>query len=139
MQHVTVPSRPGRACNRRPEHQADENLCQPCIPIHVPPPFARFATHGYCSSSPASENAPSAVETAAPQTALVACRPVPVLDPQTTLKAASAGVFQGTDAPQTTELPLTLAPQTTDAPQTPEPAPMLPFPSTNETVLLDGL
>src|ERR1700721_2550309 len=116
MQRVTIPPRPGRACNRRCEHQADENLCQPCIPIHSPPPFARFTTHGYCSSSPASVNAPSAVETAAPQTTLGACGPGPRLDPQTTLKAASAGVFQGRDAPQTTELPLPVAPQHTAAP-----------------------
>jgi hypothetical protein len=70
---------------------------------------------------------------------------VPVLDPQTTLKALIEGLFQGSEAPQTTELPLTFAPQTTEAPhtteapQTTEPAAMLPFPSTSVTVLLDGL
>ena len=60
--------------------------------------FLWFIAHGYCSSSPASENAPSALDTAAPQTTLVACVPVPVLEPQTTLKALNRLLFQGNDA-----------------------------------------
>ena len=83
------------------------------------------------------------VDTAAPQTTLVACVPVPVLDPQTTLKALRELVFQGKEAPQTTELPVTLAPQTTDAPhttevpQTTDPAATVLFPSTRETAPLE--
>src|SRR5580700_10937166 len=83
-------------------------------------PFFGFATHGYCSSSPASENAPSAVDTAAPQTTLLAEVLVPRLEPQTTLNALSRLLFQGKELPQTTELPVTFAPQTTDVPQTTE-------------------
>ena len=56
----------------------------------------------------------------APQTTLVACVPVPVLEPQTTLKALSKLLFQGNELPQTTEEPVTLEPQTTDDPQTTE-------------------
>src|SRR5580700_5466302 len=78
------------------------------------------SAHGYCSSSPASENAASALVAVAPQTTLVACVPVPVLDPQTTLKAPRRLLFQGNAVPQTTELPLTFVPQTTDVPHTTE-------------------
>src|SRR5579864_5034905 len=96
--------------------------------------------HGYCSSSPASEKALLPFNKEAPQTTLVACVPVPVLEPQTTLNALSALLFQGKDAPQTTELPLTFAPQTTEdpqtteEPQTTEPAETLPFPFTSVTM-----
>src|SRR5579863_3064580 len=102
----------------------------PCLLLHT----------AYCSSSPASEYAASAFVAVAPQTTLVACVPVPVLAPQTTLKALVVLLFHGTDAPQTTELPVTFAPQTTDAPhtteapQTTEPAATLLLPSTKETV-----
>jgi len=79
---------------------------------------------------------------AAPHTTLVA-EVEPVLAPQTTLKALSELVFQGNDAPQTTELPFTEAPQTTDAPQTTEDpqttdvVDTVPFPYTSETVLFE--
>jgi len=85
------------------------------------------------------------VETAAPQTTLVACVPVPVLEPQTTLKALSRLLFQGNELPQTTELPLTFAPQTTeephttDEPQTTEFTETLLFPLTSETAPVFGL
>jgi hypothetical protein len=65
---------------------------------------------------------------------------VPVLEPQTTLKALSTLLFQGNELPHTTELPVTLAPQTTEAPQTTdEPqttefTETLLFPLTSETV-----
>src|ERR1700692_1837942 len=64
-------------------------------------------SHGcYCSSSPASVNALLVVDTDAPQT---------------TLNALSVLSFQGTEAPQTTEVPFTSeAPQTTEVPQTTE-------------------
>ena len=60
---------------------------------------------------------------------------VPVLDPQTTLNALSALLFQGIELPQTTEVPLTTdepqtteLPQTTDDPQTTELGATLEFP-----------
>src|SRR5580704_18010197 len=96
--------------------------------------FPWSSSHGYCSSSPASENAPSVVDTAAPHTTLVACVPVPRLEPHTTLNALRRLLFQGSELPQTTELPVTFVPQTTDVPhttelpQTTEPAATLLFP-----------
>lgn len=56
----------------------------------------------------------------APQTTLVACVPVPVLEPQTTLKALNVLVFHGNEDPQTTEVPFTIEPQTTEVPHTTE-------------------
>ena len=91
-------------------------------------------TTAYCSSSPASDKALFPLSVDAPQTTLVAEVLVPVLAPQTTLKALRRLLFQGNAAPQTTELPVTVAPQTTevphttDVPQTTEPAETLPFP-----------
>lgn len=101
-----------------------------------------FNSHGYyCSSSPASENAPLAVETDAPQTTLEAVVLVPVLDPQTTLNALSVLSFQGSELPQTTDVPFTIelpqtteVPQTTELPQTTEVEATVEFPFTNETV-----
>src|SRR5215469_15271639 len=95
-----------------------------------------FTRHSYCSSSPTSENAASALPTDAPQTTLVA-EAVPVLDPHTTLNAASVLSIQGIDVPQTTEFPLTTdvpqtteVPHTTDVPQTTEVLATLEFPYT---------
>src|SRR6202030_4121419 len=103
-------------------------------------------SHGcYCSSSPASVNALLAVDTDAPQTTLVA-EVVPVLAPQTTLKALSVLSFQGTEAPQTTEVPFTTeapqtteVPQTTELPQTTEVVATLESPSTRVIVWVRGL
>src|SRR6266700_4796154 len=73
---------------------------------------------GYCSSSPASENAELALLTDEPQTTLVA-EAVPVLDPQTTLNALVELSLQGRLVPQTTDDPHTTElPQTTEVPQT---------------------
>jgi len=65
---------------------------------------------------------------------------VPVLDPQTTLKALRALLFQGNELPQTTDVPLTIddpqtteLPQTTDDPQTTELGEMLELPYRSET------
>src|ERR1700720_2332793 len=93
---------------------------------------------GDCSSSPASENAELLPRSEAPHTTLVA--EVPVLDPQTTLNALSWLLFQGSALPQTTELPLILAPQTTevphttDDPQTTDTGRIVEFPFVSETV-----
>jgi hypothetical protein len=82
---------------------------------------------------------------ALPQTTLVAEVPVPVLEPQTTLKALNKLLFQGKEEPQTTELPFTFAPQTTEEPhttelpQTTETLLTVPFPLTRETTPVSGL
>src|SRR5215469_13139964 len=79
-----------------------------------------YSSHGYCSSSPASEKAPFVSPTDAPQTTLVA-EAVPVLEPQTTLNALRVLSLQGSELPQTTEEPQTTElPQTTEEPQTTE-------------------
>ena len=98
-------------------------------------PFLEIHTANYCSSSPASENAPLALETDAPQTTLEAEVLVPVLDPQTTLNALRVLSLQGIELPHTTELPFTIAvpqttevPQTTDVPQTTELEATVEFP-----------
>jgi hypothetical protein len=70
----------------------------------------------------------------APQTTLVA--EVPVLAPQTTLKALSVLSLQGSEQPQTTELPVTFAPQTTDVPHTTDVPQTTEFGRTNEFPLL---
>src|SRR5215469_12640883 len=95
---------------------------------------AGFTRHSYCSSSPTSEKAASALPTDAPQTTLVA-EAAPVLVPQTTLNAFVVLSVQGSDVPQTTEFPLTIAvpqttelPHTTDVPQTTELLATLEFP-----------
>jgi len=89
-----------RSCH----HCADEHLDLPCV-VHVRLPSVD--SHGcYCSSSPASVNALLALDTDAPQTTLVAVVLVPVLAPQTTLKALSVLSFQGSEQPQTTDVPL---------------------------------
>ena len=69
-----------------------------------------------------------AVDTDEPQTTLVAEVLVPVLDPQTTLKALVVLSLQGIELPQTT-----------DEPQTTEPGRIVVFPFTKETVRVDGL
>jgi hypothetical protein len=60
---------------------------------------------------------------------------VPVLDPQTTLNAFVVLSLQGSEHPQTTDVPLisedpqtTEVPQTTEDPQTTEVEATLPFP-----------
>src|SRR5580698_9256998 len=100
-------------------------------------------TANYCSSSPASENAASAFDTDAPHTTLVAEVPELVLAPQTTLKALNRLLFQGSEVPQTTEVPLTVevpqtteVPHTTEVPQTTELGDTVVFPYTSETVPL---
>lgn len=82
-----------------------------------------------------------ALETDAPQTTLEAEVLVPVLDPQTTLKALRVLSLQGIELPHTTELPFTIAvpqttevPQTTDVPQTTELEATLEFPYESVTV-----
>ncbi len=89
--------------------------------------------------------AASVLSSVAPQTTLVASGPLPVLEPQTTLKAVSRSSFQGSGLLHTTELPLTLEPQMVDhdhcrdEPQITERAGMLLFPFTRETVPFDWL
>ena len=90
-------------------------------------------------------NAASALPTDAPHTTLVA-EAVPVLDPQTTLNALRALLFQGSELPQTTDVPLTSeepqtteVPHTTELPQTTEFGDTLEFPYTSEIVPVCGL
>lgn len=71
---------------------------------------------------------------------------VPVLEPQITLNAVRALLFQITELPQTTEVPLTSAapqtidvPHTTEVPQTTDELATLAFPYTIETVPLEAL
>ena len=71
----------------------------------------------------------------APHTTLVA--DVPVLAPQTTLKALSWLSFQGSELPHTTELPFTFAPHTTEVPQTTELPQTTEFGRTSEFPLLN--
>src|SRR5215831_5693996 len=107
--------------------------------------FLSWFTRYYCSSSPTSENAASALPTEEPHTTLVA-EAVPVLEPQTTLKASRELSIQGSEEPQTTEEPHTTddpqtteLPQTTDDPHTTEVLDTLEFPYTMETLWFDGL
>src|ERR1700680_139030 len=93
-----------------------------------------ISCHGYCSSSPASEKALLLLSIDAPQTTLVA--EVPVLAPQTTLKAVNWLSFHGNEAPHTTELPLTFAPHTTEVPHTTEAPQTTEFGRTIEFPLL---
>src|SRR5258708_25297040 len=98
----------GCAGNRRQNHHSDECSREPCIAIHDALLSLVVTAHGYCSSSPASENALLLVRSAAPQTTLVA--EVPVLAPPTSLNALSRLSLHGREQPQTNAPPFTLAP-----------------------------